>query len=58
MELPDIIVVILVILAITMAILSHNLKDVIGELFLFLIEIGILIGIIVIAIYGQTISRA
>ncbi|MFX0086035.1 MAG: hypothetical protein ACFFAU_10185 [Candidatus Hodarchaeota archaeon] len=57
MELPDIAVAILVILAVAMAIFSQNLKDVIGELLLFLIEIVLLIGIIGIAIYGQTISR-
>lgn len=57
MELPDIAVAILVILAVVMAIFSQNLKDVIGELLLFLIEIVLLIGIIGIAIYGQTISR-
>lgn len=57
MELGDIIAGIMVILAVILAILSQDLKPVIGELLLFIIEIVLLIGVIAIAIFGQSLSR-
>ena len=56
-ETVNIIATICVILAVLIAILSPSLVTDIGELPLFLIEVGLLITIIVMAIYGQNISR-
>ena len=58
MEILDVIVLILVISAVVMAIFSGALIDMIGELPLLIIEVAMFVGIIFIAIYGQTISRS
>ncbi|MHA2364936.1 MAG: hypothetical protein ACXAC7_13350 [Candidatus Hodarchaeales archaeon] len=57
-EIGDIIAGICVILAVLIAIYSVDLKKEIGEVPLFLIEVGLFVGIIAIAIYGQRISRS
>ena len=58
MEILDIIVLILVISAVLMAIFSGMLIDMIGELPLLIIELAMFVGVIFIAIYGQTIKRS
>jgi hypothetical protein len=66
MEIPDIIASILVVLALIIAILSTPIRNTIGDimgstgtgdLVLLAIEAILFIGIIAIAIYGQTYSR-
>lgn len=66
METPDIIASILVVLALVIAILSTPIRKSFGEmmgstgtgdLVLFAIEALLFIGIIAVAIYGQTYSR-
>ena len=58
MEIRDVIVLILVISAVVMAIFSGMIIDMIGELPLLIIEVSMFVGVIFIAIYGQTISRS
>ena len=58
MEILDVIVLILIILAVVMAIFSGMLIDIIGELPLFIIEAAMFVSVIVIAISGQTISKS
>ncbi len=58
MEILDVIVLILVISAVLMAIFSGMLIDMIGELPLLIIELAMFVGVIFIAIYGQTIKRS
>jgi hypothetical protein len=58
MEILDVIVLILVISAVLMAIFSGMLIDMIGELPLLIIEVAMFVGVIFIAIYGQTISSS
>ena len=66
MEIPDIIASILVVLALIIAILSTPIRKAVGDLMgstgtgdlvLLAIEAILFIGIIAIAIYGQTYSR-
>jgi predicted membrane channel-forming protein YqfA (hemolysin III family) len=57
-ENSDIIAGVCVVLALLLAIFSTPVMDAIGELFLFLIEIGLLILIVATAIYGQRTSRS
>ncbi|PWI48932.1 hypothetical protein CEE45_04170 [Candidatus Heimdallarchaeota archaeon B3_Heim] len=57
-ENSDIIAGVCVVLALLLAIYSTPVMDAIGELLLFLIEIGLLILIVVTAIYGQRMSRS
>ncbi len=66
METPDIIASILVVLALVIAILSTPIRSAFGDIMgstgtgdlaLFAIEVILFIGIIAVAIYGQTYSR-
>ena len=58
MEILDVIVLILVILAVLMAIFSGMLIEIIGELPLLIIEVAMFVGVIFIAIFGQKISKS
>ncbi|MHA2303767.1 MAG: hypothetical protein ACXACU_00145 [Candidatus Hodarchaeales archaeon] len=67
METPDIIASILVVLALIIAILSTPIRSAFGDMMgstgtgdlaLFAIEAILFIGIIAVAIYGQTYSKA
>ncbi|MHA2096532.1 MAG: hypothetical protein ACW98F_18075 [Candidatus Hodarchaeales archaeon] len=57
-ENSDIIAGSCVVLALLLAIFSTDVMDAIGELPLFLIEVGLLILIVATAIYGQRMSRS
>jgi hypothetical protein len=57
-ENSDIIAGVCVVLALLLAIFSTPVMNEIGELLLFLIEIGLLIVIVATAIYGQRISKS
>ncbi len=56
MEITDTIVLIMVILAVLMAIFNGWMIDMIGELPLIILEVGMFIGVIFIAVFGQSIS--
>jgi hypothetical protein len=56
-EIVNLVAGLCVILAVIIAILSTSLKDIIGEIPLFLIEAALLVVIIGLAVYGQNISR-
>ena len=58
LEILDVIVLILVILAVLMAIFSGMLIEIIGELLLLIIEVAMFVGVIFIAIFGQKISKS
>ncbi|MHA2224084.1 MAG: hypothetical protein ACXAC8_02695 [Candidatus Hodarchaeales archaeon] len=58
-DLSDIIAGVCVVLAVVLAIFSNYImEELIGELMLFLIEIGLLVVIIGTAIYGQRITTS
>jgi predicted benzoate:H+ symporter BenE len=58
METLDVIVLILVISAVVMAIFSGALIDMIGELPLLIIEVLMFVGIVFIAVFGQSLSQS
>ncbi|MFX1282965.1 MAG: hypothetical protein ACFFB5_04885 [Promethearchaeota archaeon] len=59
MEITDILAAIFVVLALVIAIFSTNIRNALNnDLLLFIIEAGLLIGVIALAVIGQTISRS
>lgn len=59
MEITDILAAILVVLALLIAIFSTDIRNALNnDLLLFIIELSLFIGVIALAIIGQTISRS
>ena len=57
-EIPNVVTIIIAVLAVLIAIFSTPLRRDFGDVVLFLVEISLFIAIVLIAIYGQKISRA